>query len=245
MTTETSESPNSANKLPPKIVVRLPPTGLANPFAVPGPEITAFSIPLVSEAPPDYSILNSGNSIDFEFMMMTGLVHPVERPGPVSFPVPPAVLARVSELTNDIRAIMVPTTADAIAYPAETPTVTTLVTSSLGIVERLGPLIFSVDPPIKSRLHITPRAAAPSVTVSTYPPILIGVPYNSSDTVARPQTQGVDAAKVGWIIAIVVACFMTGFGIWLILRNFAARKRRRAASVRRSQGTEMTAHDGK
>lgn len=238
MTAETSDLVRSTNKFPPEIVVRLPPTGLINPFVVPGPEITAFSIPLVSEAPSEYSTPDSGDSIDLGPIMTTGFIHPVERPGPVGLPVPPPVLSRVSEMKNNARAVRMPTTTDAIVYSAEAPTLTTLATSSPYVVEKLGPLIFSIDPAIKSRLHhITPRAAAPSVT--TYPPILVGVPYNSSDSEPAPQTQGVDAAKVGWIIAIVVACFMTGFGIWLILRNFSARKRRRAASVRGSQGTEM------
>ena len=242
MTTETSDFVSSISEFP-EIVVQLPPTGLINPFVVPGPEITACSIPLVTEQPSEYSTLVSGDSVDIGPIMATGSIHPVERLGPVGLPVPPSVLSRASEMKDDARAVHMSTTTDAIVYSAEAPTLTTLVTSAPDIVEKLGPFIFSIDPAMGSRLHISPRAA--SQTVTMYPPILISVPYNSSDTEPVPQTQGVDAAKVGWIIAIIVACVMTGFGIWLILRNFSARKRRRAASVRRSQGTEMVRVGGR
>lgn len=168
------------------------------------------------------------------------MIQPVAKSGPVFLSDPPSVLSRACKKTRDPRATHLPTTIDAVDLLPERPPLTTLATSSVYVVEKPGPVCLPAAPPVLSRASVARRdSSKPTYTVTAYDPVLLGGNYSSSEGEPETHNERVDAAKVGWIIAIIAACMMTCFGIWLILRNFSARKIRRAAGVRHSQGTEM------
>jgi Na+/melibiose symporter-like transporter len=81
-------------------------------------------------------------------------------------------------------------------------------------------------------------ATTNSVTTITVSPI------QASPTAPFPEpnssTNGVPAATVGWIVAVIFACIMTVCSVWLMIRGFSARQRRaREAKRRRSEAYQM------
>ena len=113
---------------------------------------------------------------------------------------------------------------------------TTLVTSSLVFI---GPMV-SLPP---TRIPDVIRDAPTTYTVQVHDSVLVSGTYPAMTNEPTANTKNVDTAMIGWVVAAIVASIMTGLGVWWLFRNVSARKRR-AANVRRNQGTAMWGGSG-
>jgi hypothetical protein len=198
------------------------------PFAMPGPVLSSVGNPVFSAVSEQ---AQTKTQTAHELPVATdGLTKPVAKPGPVFLSVPEPVLSRASEAkatqTNDVRCLEL----NANAFTQGSWTRITIHYRST---------VKSIVPNTKTHTHDGRDVATTSTSIGGEGPLSPGATPSPP-----PQTQNISTAKIGWIIAILVACVMTGLSLWLIIRSYSARARarsRRAASMRRSRGAEMLA----
>ncbi len=207
------------------------------PFAMPGPVPPSVGNPLFS-AVSEQAHTKTQATHDLS-VATDGLAIPVAKPGPVFPSVPEPVLSRASEAkatqTNDVRDLEL--TANAFTQGS----LTRITVHHPSMVKPIVPntLLSCVSTNTKTHGHDVRDIATTSTSIGDEGPL-------SLDAIPSPphQTQNVSTAKIGWIIAILVACIMTGLSLWLIIRSYSARARarsRRAAGMHRSRGAEMLA----
>ena len=232
----TARTTPDSNKLEEKVVgldILTSSGGVVDPFQMPGPVSISISAPSLSTVlPKDFhvaeQVTTAGNS--------------VEKPAVTPPPKPKTTY-------NDRAAAYNHIDVDDIIQPESFIEPSTFTTSSLQVFEKSSTLLGSMtgNSYSKHAIHDARSALVATTTLtnaSTQP-----AEGSPSPVEPIPQTQHISPVTVGWIVAIIVACIMTGLAIYLTIRSFSARSRRisniraansRIASTRQSRGTELS-----